>query len=242
MGKKEKVARFYDFLHGEIRTYDNPNLLPGMLMEKFGVDGGFFRGMTCLDAGCGGGKNVYAMGLLGARRIAASDISSRSLSAAMMLNRENAWFQKASVLELPYRDCSFDVVFCEGVLHHTESPYAGFLELSRVAKRDGSIVLLVYSWGGAIFFLVKLLRPVFRLAGYRNVSKLLSLFMSRNRSFGFLDMLCVPIQRNYNPSVIRKWLESGGFTEIRFAKERGSLLQRVMNGEGVIKVVAMRPR
>lgn len=51
---------------------------------------------------------------------------------------------KASVLEIPFEEETFDFVHCDGVLHHTTNPYAGFRELARVLKPNGALVFAVY--------------------------------------------------------------------------------------------------
>lgn len=52
---------------------------------------------------------------------------------------------QADATELPFRDGSFDIVFSNGVLHHTEDPDMGVQEVYRVLKPGGRAVIMLYS-------------------------------------------------------------------------------------------------
>jgi len=41
---------------------------------------------------------------------------------------------QGSALSLPFKDDSFDVVFCSNLLHHVENPTEALLEMKRVSK------------------------------------------------------------------------------------------------------------
>ena len=109
----------------------------------------WLQGKTCLDAGCGSGRYSVALALHGAREITAVDVSSSGLETA----KENAkefdqiQFQQASVLDLPFPNESFDLVWCAGVLMITSDFDKGLTELTRVLKPNGKLFLLVYGAG-----------------------------------------------------------------------------------------------
>lgn len=100
--------------------------------EAKGFDLRWFKGKKCLDAGCGGGRYAIAMAKLGAEKVIGCDISTGGLADAhrRAADLPNIEFEKASVLELPYTDESFDFVCCSGVLHHTKDPAKGLSELT----------------------------------------------------------------------------------------------------------------
>lgn len=53
--------------------------------------------------------------------------------------------RQASVLELPFADDSFDIVFTHGVLHHVPDIHAAQREIRRILRPDGELVLMVYA-------------------------------------------------------------------------------------------------
>ncbi len=50
----------------------------------------------------------------------------------------------ASLFDLPFAERSFDLVYCEGVLHHTYSTFEGFQSISKRAADDGFLFIWVY--------------------------------------------------------------------------------------------------
>ena len=117
--------------------------------EWFGVASGddfapHMQGKTVLNAGCGCGRNEFVWGHL-PKKIVDVDIS-----AAIDVCRKN-WghdprftFLQADVLRLPFADATFDVVWSEGVLHHTPSTKQALRSCVRVLKPGGRILFYVY--------------------------------------------------------------------------------------------------
>jgi SAM-dependent methyltransferase len=50
----------------------------------------------------------------------------------------------------PFAPESFDLVFCDGVLHHTSDPRGAFLELARLVRPGGPLYVWVYPREGAL--------------------------------------------------------------------------------------------
>ncbi|HID30088.1 MAG TPA: class I SAM-dependent methyltransferase, partial [Desulfobacterales bacterium] len=110
-----------------------------------------FKGKVCLDAGCGSGRAVRSMLLAGAAKVCANDVGEGCVRNTRERNRDHSErleVRLASVLDLPYADATFDLVHCDGVLHHTTNPQKGFSELVRVLNPGGKIVIAVYGRGG----------------------------------------------------------------------------------------------
>jgi SAM-dependent methyltransferase len=101
----------------------------------------WYAGRTVLDAGCGHGRYVRAFRALGATAVGL-DASPEAARAAGREDDPRAQHVQGDVRRLPFRDGSFDLAFCDGVLHHTDDPAGGFAELVRVTRPGGA----VYAW------------------------------------------------------------------------------------------------
>lgn len=88
-----------------------------------------------LDNGCGIG---YLAEFLPADDIVGFDISMGMLGKAK--KRMNKLVRGDSQ-QLPFKDESFDVIFCKGLLHHLPDPREGIYEMSRVLKKDGELIV-----------------------------------------------------------------------------------------------------
>ena len=139
-----------------------------------------------------------ALALHGAREITAVDVSSSGLETA----KENAkefdqiQFQQASVLDLPFPNESFDLVWCAGVLHHTNDFDKGLAELTRVLKPNGKLFLLVYGAGGLRWKAIKAARPIVTDLGEEFIDKAIQKSgLPANNRKNYMDDLFVPIQK-----------------------------------------------
>jgi ubiquinone/menaquinone biosynthesis C-methylase UbiE len=117
-----------------------------------GIDPEVFRGKRCLDAGCGGGRASVMMAESGASDVVGLDLSERNVeTAAQRASKrglQNCTFVQGSLLDIPFEDESFDLVWCNGVLHHTEDPDKTLIEVTRVLRKDGHLWLYLYGSGG----------------------------------------------------------------------------------------------
>ena len=101
-----------------------------------------------LDAGCGGGmsgmlffknimKDIYYVG---------ADISSAVDVAASRFLEKNYYcsFIQCDLTKLPFAKNSFDIIFSEGVLHHTDNTFDALASVSEYLKKNGKIYFYVY--------------------------------------------------------------------------------------------------
>jgi len=64
-----------------------------------------------------------------------------------------------------FQPATFDVVICNGVLHHTADPYRGYRSILDLVAPDGHILVGLYNQFGRILTNVR--RSVFRVSGGR---------------------------------------------------------------------------
>jgi uncharacterized protein YbaR (Trm112 family) len=115
------------------RFYDITEWQPGQL-----------KGKLVLDAGCGAGRFAEVV-LADGAEVVAVDLSS-AIDAArrnISLNPRLHCVQ-ASLYELPFRDGTFDYVYCIGVIQHTPDPRRSVLSLLPKAAIGGKAGLWIY--------------------------------------------------------------------------------------------------
>ncbi|PSB26683.1 class I SAM-dependent methyltransferase [Stenomitos frigidus] len=100
---------------------------------------------TVLDIACGTGEFERLVLLeQPTQAIVGIDLSEKMLEIAQQKCRDypHVSFQKASVAALPFADRSFDVVVSASALHYFDDPIAALIEVKRVLKPDGELVIL----------------------------------------------------------------------------------------------------
>lgn len=102
---------------------------------------------TILDAGCGlGYKAAWFARLNPQAVVVAMDFSDAVFQAAARYSHiENMVFVKGDIADTDFRDGAFDLVNCDQVLHHTESPPQTLQEFHRISAPDMLLHTYVYS-------------------------------------------------------------------------------------------------
>lgn len=132
--------------------------------EKNNIDLSIFKGKKCLDAGCGSGRGTIFMLRNGAAHVTSIDINDKLVAStekwARQFGYDNVDVKLMSALNIQMENESFDVVFCNGVLHRTEDPDKGLEEIARVLKPGGKMFLYILGSGGVNFHLIDWIRDV----------------------------------------------------------------------------------
>ena len=101
-----------------------------------------------LDAGCGAGLSgmSYFKSILNEVNYLGVDISNAVDTARLRFfeKKINAGFIQCDLSRLPFLKNTFDVIFSEGVLHHTDNTYDALESLSQYLKVNGKIFFYVY--------------------------------------------------------------------------------------------------
>lgn len=185
-GKPPTVEEFRQWLESTIRD-------PGKL--------------SFLDAGCGvHGLNARECIAAGFASGVAIDINPDAIS----LNQDiDAKF--GSVLDIPFRDSSFDFVVCSGVIHHTPDPEKAINEIYRVLKPGGLAYISIYAFRHSLFhFVVLALRAFARIVPFSIAHRLLRSIPAGNNFF--MDHAYVPILWLYRDSEMKSLLNRAGFS------------------------------
>lgn len=185
--------------------------------EANGFDLSWLKGRQCLDVGCGGGRYTIAMSRLGADQVVGCDISDDGLANARLRaeGMSNVNFEKASALDLPFGDESFDFVFSSGVLHHTTDPDKGLDELTRVLRPGGYLYLMLYGGGGLRWAASMAVRPCAQELGVDFIDKAIGKTgLPANNRRHFLDDFFAPIVEFVTWESLLAKLEVRGYGEI----------------------------
>jgi ubiquinone/menaquinone biosynthesis C-methylase UbiE len=201
--------------------WEEPTRLLSLRLTRNAVNFDRLNEMEVLDAGCGGGRYTVAWRLLGTKRAVGVDVSTIGVEdarrRAVEAGIDGVGFEEGSVLELPFRDDSFDIVFSNGVLHHTVDWKAGVAELLRVLRKGGfGWLYLIEKPGGLFWDSIEILRVIMK-DEKRHVARwaLQALGIPANRIFYMLDHVLVPINIRSTPQEVEDCLIDAGATSIR---------------------------
>ena len=123
---------------------------------------------SVLEVGCGTGQLSNFLGI-SCRQVIGTDMCLNSLRLGEAFRREQGLsrvrFVQMNLFRPAFHAQQFDVILCNGVLHHTADPKGGFESLLPMLKPGGHIVIGLYNTYGRLF--TDLRRLVFRLTGGR---------------------------------------------------------------------------
>jgi len=235
---KEKVGKFYDVVWTEyIPEYRETEKHWKIFFSPEEVNG-----KSVLDAGCGTGIFSIIFANNGTAKVTGIDISNGSLDTARNLKNKfgihNAEFIKQDMLELSFPDESFDIVWAWGTVHHTTNPFKAITELIRVLKKNGSILLAVYTKTRLTFIHEIIRKTLVRTPkiSWKLISKILAIFLApvvfffkkREKSRKgekleelIMDWYFVPIRHYYVPDDIKTFLEKKGFVIEKYLPASG---------------------
>jgi ubiquinone/menaquinone biosynthesis C-methylase UbiE len=184
----------------------------------------FMHGARVADVGCGTGHRVMPMAQhFGVKEYIGIDHSSASLSVAKNLSRElrmnKVVLCEGDIFKLPFEDASFDIVICQGVLHHTSDPYRGFKELVRICRPGGLVNIYLYNkynhWRHNLqkakvsrlagSDLEKRFEVAHRLYGTKPIDQ-----MTPAQIAGFYDQYCHPHKSDHSIGETLGWFDTHG--------------------------------
>ena len=175
-----------------------------------------FGGKRCLDAGCGGGRATIMMAEAGASEVVALDLSKTNVETTLMRAQRrgcsNVVAREASLLDVPLEDESFDVVWSNGVLHHTGDTDGSLKEITRLLRPGGWMWLYLYGSGGIYWHTVDWVRETLAEV---DVSACIAQLRLQNvpvrRIAEWIDDWFVPVLQRYTVDDVRRRLEELGF-------------------------------
>lgn len=175
------------------------------------------HGATILEVGCGTGQLSTFLSMRWGRTVFGSDLSLPSLRLGHEFKErhrlQNVAFLQINLFRPAFRPESFDVVICNGVLHHTADPRLGFLSISRLVKKGGHILVGLYNSYGRIPTDIR--RMLFRLS--RDRLSFLDPRVrrkdvgERRKHVWFMDQYKNPHESKHTMGEVLTWFDQAGF-------------------------------
>ena len=216
-----KMKAFYE--ENPFPNYDDSDSRDSLVHKA--VQGMFARllneqippGALVLEAGCGTGQMSNFLGLNWQRHVFGADLCLNSLRLAQGFKTKfsvnHASFLQMNLFRPPFRAEVFDVVFSNGVLHHTGDPRKGFESIARLVKPGGHIVIGLYNHIGRLP--TDFRRWLFSAFGdglsflddhMRNTT-----YNEARKRAWFMDQYKNPHESKHSYSEVLEWFEGAGF-------------------------------
>ncbi len=220
----EKVKAFYE--ETPFPNYDDHDSLRSLIdkarrgMYARALDRSILENTTVLEVGCGTGQLSNFLGI-GFRRIVGADLCLNSLGLGERFRQQNALrrvrFTQMNLFRSCFKQEQFDVILCNGVLHHTADPFGGFAKLLHLLKPGGHIVIGLYNTYSRL--ITDLRRQAFRLTGARGkwIDPILRTYKhgERQRLAWFADQYCHPHESKHTIGEVLHWFDRTGIEFVR---------------------------
>jgi len=170
-----------------------------------------------LEVGCGTGQLSNFLATKWGRTVYATDMCLNSLKLGQEFKEKNqidqATFLQMNLFRPVFKPESFDVVICNGVLHHTSDPFLGFQSIANLVKKDGYIIIGLYNKFGRLITDIR--RAIFNVFDNRFTfldSRLRDHDVSNTRKhIWFMDQYKNPHESKHTIGEVQDWFEQSGF-------------------------------
>ncbi len=217
----------------------NSNKVLIELLKRAKINTNLIKNKKVLDMGCGSGRFTNALAQQGCKLAIGVDLGDHGLNVAKHFAKDNSIknvkFIKASVLKLPFKDNSFDFVFCKGVLHHTGNLNKGLLEIKRVLKKKCHAFIYLYGSGGIFWDTRKWMRKVISKIPMDYTIKVLRDIGMPSRRTIFVDSWYVPIEDHVNKKNLEKWFKKNDFSFYKYQNAKKTELEYRENKDQFFK-------
>jgi carbamoyltransferase len=220
----EKVKAFYE--ETPFPNYDEHESIRS-LIEKARrgeyarkLDDAIPYNSSVLEVGCGTGQLSNFLGI-SCRRVTGADLCLNSLRLGESFRRKHQLnrvrFVQMNLFRPPFQNGEFDVILCNGVLHHTSAPRDGFMKLVPLLRPGGHIVIGLYNKYGRLATDSR--RGLFRLTNGLGKSidpYLRSVKMSTEKERAwFADQYLHPHESKHTMGEVLEWFREAGLEFVR---------------------------
>jgi ubiquinone/menaquinone biosynthesis C-methylase UbiE len=96
---------------------------------------------TLLDVGCGTGNILMPLAVMGKISLSGLDLSENMIEIASERLGYKAELKVGDSESMPWEDSSFDAIICNASFHHYPHPKKVLLEMKRLLKKDGTLII-----------------------------------------------------------------------------------------------------
>ena len=186
-------------------------------------------GLRIADIGCGSGRLSSNLAEAGAEVVAIDISAAVEVVRAERGHLRNLHVVQADLFHLPFRDRSFDVIWSDGVIHHTPNPAVAVSALASKVAIGGRLAIYVYPHETSIYKLVRRWTPGVNrwpipiVSAYSAVTALFIYFLRipagkrqpyRQVKFHLFDTLACPYLSMHSQAEVTNWFESNQFCNI----------------------------
>jgi len=180
----------------------------------------FFKDKVVVDAGCGSGKFSATIAKLGAKKVYGVDIGKKGLKFAKKQALKKSYgsnieYLEGSLLNIPINDTEVDMIWSNGVIHHTLDYNKCLSEFNRILKNNGELFLYV----NGHFGLFELLQDTLRVCNediprdlFQKYIK--SLGVNSGRLYWLMDCLYAPYEYK-SLGEVKRMLSANGFNNFK---------------------------
>ena len=104
----------------------------------------FFKDKLILECGSGAGADTEVLLKLGAK-VVSVDLAGSDICKANLHSHPDSVVVQASIIDLPFKKQSFDIVWCHRVLQHTPYPAKTLDHILQYVREDGAVFIHSYS-------------------------------------------------------------------------------------------------
>jgi len=174
-----------------------------------------------LEVGCGTGQLSIYFSIGANNNIVGLDPTIESLKLAKNFsdknNITNIKFVNADIFDDVLSDDYFDLIWCNGVLHHTKDPYGAFEILVKSLKKEGYVLIGLYNKIGRVRTIFR--RYIFKFFGRKILDKvdptLRNLKFDENEKNAWIkDQYTHPIESLHTIDEVLNWFDKNNITFI----------------------------
>lgn len=211
-GLEQRTATLYSALWEDLDEHalmqESKELMSKRLPKE--VIQNSIKGAHVLDMGCGSGRYTMALAHLGAASVVGVDAKKSAYARSEKICKETELpvsFQEENFLHLSFEAQTFDFVFANGTLHHSESLERALSELNRVLRPSGKSFLYLYGARGIFWDTRIALRRVFEHIPIDYARSVLRLIGMPGNRFIFCDTWYVPVEMHTSKEDLHEMLD-----------------------------------